>query len=459
MDQKKGFTAILLAGGQGTRMKSPLPKVLHPVAGHPMISRSVHALREAGANEIRVVVGQDQNLVRQVLEPLGVHCFQQQAPNGTADAVASAKPEKIKGPLLVMNGDHPLVQPKDIQHIFQTFNDSKAHISVVTSKVKNPGRLGRIVTHQGQLKAIVEASDASTETLKIHEVNTGIYCFQPSILNTYLPQIQARNQQGEYYLTDIVSLCAENQEKMTTIPAPSHVAFGVNTQEELSRATRFAFWKKNKQLLAEGVMIIDPKLTYIEDDVTVGPAAVIYPGTYLRSGTQIGRFCVIEPHCYIVESTLGASVHVKAGSYIEKTSIANKVLIGPYARLRPGTNIGEGARVGNFVEMKRVDFKAGAKANHLTYLGDAIVGENTNIGCGTITCNYAVDKKKYVTKIGKNVFVGSDTQLIAPVEVGDRAVIASGSTITKDVPEGSLAIARGRQIVKENYSPQKIKKD
>ena len=443
-----------MAAGQGTRMKSPLPKVLHPVAGWPMLQRVIGAVKGAGAKEVRVIVGYGENLVRQVVEPLGVTCHAQKEQKGTADAVRSAQIEDLEGTVLILNGDHPLISEQDVKNIIEDYVNNGSDLTLVSSTLKKPGHFGRVVRHQGQLRAVVEVKDASQDTLNIREVNTGIYVTDAAILKEYLPKINNNNAQKEFYLTDLIGLCFDDHRPIEACRQPVHVAFGVNTQSQLSKASRFLFRKKAQELLEKGVMIIDPTQTYIEEDVSVGEASVLYPGVYLRNGSQIGKFCVIESNSYISGCQIGDSVQIKAGCYLEESVIEMKTSVGPYAHLRPGNQIGKNAKIGNFVEMKKVNFGEGAKASHLTYLGDAIIGKNTNIGCGTITCNYAADKKKYVTKIGENVFVGSDTQFVAPVEVGDNSVVASGSTITKDVPEGALAIARGRQVVKENYKPR-----
>lgn len=451
---RKGFTAIVLAAGQGTRMKSPLPKVLHPVAGLPMISRVISSLQEAGATEVRVVVGHGEELVRRVVEPLGAICFRQEQQNGTGDAVRSAKPDDIEGPIVVVNGDHPLITSEDFKTILEDFNAGRTDLSVVTAKVRNPGSMGRIVRQGGELKAIVEAKDASAETLNINEINVAIYVMMADVLNEFLPQLNTNNAQGEYYLTDIVGLAKEAQKKVGTIQVEKHVAHGVNSQRDLAKASRFAFQRKALELMDEGVVFVDPKASYVEESVSVGQATVIYPGAYLRGTTKVGRFCVIESHAVLTDALLQDSVRILVGSCIEGTEMQSHSAAGPYARLRPGTVVGEEAKIGNFVEMKNTHFHKGAKAGHLTYLGDAEIGENTNIGCGTITCNYAVDKKKYKTTIGQDCFIGSDTQFVAPVNVGDAAVVASGSTITKDVPDRALAVARGKQFIKENYVPK-----
>ncbi len=453
------FNAIILAAGRGTRMASPLPKVLHPVAGIPMIHHVLKACAEVNINEVRIVVGYGQNLVRKVVEPLGAVCCEQTEQKGTADAVRAAKPEDLQGTVLILNGDHPLIESQDLKNFISEFNDIRADLGVVTAEVKNPAEFGRIVRHKGDLHSIVEAKDASADTLKICEINTGIYLVKAEVLNEFLPQIQNQNSKSEYYLTDLVSLCIENRKKVIAIKGHAKVSLGVNNQAELAKATKMMFKRKAHSLMESGVVIIDPSRTYIESDVKVGKATVIYPGAYLRAGTQIGDYCVIEPNAFIYKCRIGDSVQIRAGSYLENSVIMSKATIGPYARLRPETEIGEEAHVGNFVEMKKVKFGSKSKAGHLTYLGDAEVGEETNIGCGTITCNYATDHKKYKTKIGSRVFVGSDSQFVAPVDVGDDAVIASGSTITEDVPAKSLAIARGRQVNKENYQVKKESSD
>lgn len=445
------WTVIILAAGQGTRMKSPLPKVLHPVAGIPLIHHVIETCHTAGLKDIRLVAGHGLPLVRQVVEPLGVQVFIQDRPQGTGHAVRAAQPQTLTGNVMILNGDHPLIQPEDLKQFIQQFESEKLDLMLVTAILKDAKSFGRIVRSGGSLRAIVEAKDASAETLKIREVNTGIYLCKADLLAEQLPKINNRNAQGEYYLTDLVSLCIEDQDRVGTCVGPKHVSVGVNTQAELARATRWMFSLKAKQLMDDGVIIVDPKTTYIEKNVKVGPGTVIAPGTTIRGLTQIGAFVAIEPHCYIVDSWVGDSVQLKAQTYLEKVKIGAKASVGPFARLRPDTEIGEEAHVGNFVEMKKVKFGAKSKAGHLTYLGDADVGTDVNIGCGTITCNYAVDKKKYKTIIGDRVFVGSDSQFIAPVSIGADAVIGSGSTITKDVPEKALAVARSKQFIKENY--------
>ncbi len=452
------FSCIVMAAGKGTRMKTPLPKVVHPVAGRPMIERVLRAVQGAGAGEVRVVVGFGEEMVRAVVEPMGAYCFKQKEQRGTADAVRSAEPETLPGEIMILNGDHPLLEVADIKRIRERFRDSKAALAVVTCEVPEPGGLGRVVRSGGKLRAIVEAKDAGPDVLKIREINTGIYVVKANVLKDLLPRISNKNAQGEYYLTDLIGLAVEKNLNVEGILAEPRVGMGVNNQAELAEATAMAFRRKAAALMENGVMMMAPDSVFIEDTVEVGAASMIYPNVFLRGRTKLGASCVVETGSVLTDAVVADGVHIKAGCYVQEARVSAGVEMGPYAHLRPGTEIGQDCKVGNFVEMKKVKFGKGAKASHLTYLGDAEIGENTNIGCGTITCNYAADRKKYVTKIGKDVFVGSDSQFVAPVTVGDGAVIGSGSTITKDVPAGALAVARAKQFIKENYVPAAPKK-
>ncbi len=447
------LTALILAAGKGTRMKSPLPKVLHPVAGQPMILRSIQAARLAGATEIRLIVGHGQSLVRNVVESTGVVCFEQKEQLGTAHAIRSAQIEDLEGDVLIMNGDHPLVEATDLKNILDNFKELQVDLAVVTAIVKKPGELGRVIRQKEQLKAIVEARDASSETLNIREINTGFYVVKADLLKELLPLIQNDNSKGEYYLTDLIKLALDKSYRVEGLRCNARIAHGVNTQVELAKATRYIFKQKAKKLMEEGVLILDPGSVYIEESVQVAAGTVIYPNVFLRGRTDIGAFCVLEPQVFISDCRVGQSVQVKQGSYLEKSEIHNQCSVGPYARLRPETVLKEEAHIGNFVELKKTVMGRKSKAGHLAYLGDAEIGEECNIGCGAITVNYAADRKKYKTKIGNRVFVGSDVQLIAPVEIGDDAILGAGSVITKPVPAKALAVARGKQFIKENYVP------
>jgi bifunctional UDP-N-acetylglucosamine pyrophosphorylase/glucosamine-1-phosphate N-acetyltransferase len=449
------LSVIVLAAGKGTRMKSPLPKVLHPVVGLPMVMRVLNAAKSMGAKELRVVVGYGEALVRRVIEPMGATAFPQKEQRGTADAVMSAEPGSLKGTVIILTGDNPLLEPSDLKQVVAEFYEMKADVAVVTADMKNPGSLGRIVRQKGELKAIVEAGDAGADTLKIREVNSGMYVAKAEVLAELLPKVKPNNSKGELYLTDIIAIGLEERFKVIAIKARPEVAFGVNDQAELAIASRVVFNRNRKKLLENGVVMVDPRTVYAEDDVVIGGGTVVYPNVYLRGATKIGSYCVLEPGVHIISSSVADSTHIKAGCYFENAVIGEKVQIGPYARLRPETVVGREAHIGNFVELKKTTFGARSKAGHLTYLGDATIGEDVNIGCGTITCNYAADRKKYQTVIESGVFVGSDVQFVAPITVGEGAVIASGSTITEDVPAKALAVARGRQVNKADWSPKK----
>ena len=450
---KKGFSVIILAAGKGTRMKSPLPKVLHPTCGQPMIRKVITEYKKAGGKEIRVVLGFGQEIIRPIIEPMGVFCFVQKDQLGTADAVKAAEPSTLSGTVVIANGDHPLVHAKEIENLVNEFENSSLDLAVVSSKIKNPYGLGRIVRDSsGKLQAIVEEKDASHESKRIREINSGMYLVRGNIFEKILPLIDNNNQQKEYYLTDLVSLSISHGKSVDALCGSRRVSFGVNSQMELAQANKFLFRQKAKDLMDSGVMFLDPNNTYIEDSVTVKSGTLIYPGVHLKGNTHIGKGCTIGPNSFIEDSEILDSVQILSGTIISNSRIESLAQLGPYSHIRPQTKIGKEAKVGNFVELKKVNFGDGAKASHLTYLGDAEIGENTNIGCGTITCNYEKKKKKYVTKIGKNVFVGSDSQFVAPLTVGDGAVIGSGSTITKDVPANSLAVSRSKQVIKEDYA-------
>lgn len=450
MDGKK-ISAVILAAGKGTRMKSALPKVLHPVAGMPMITYPLSAFKMLQIEDIRCIVGYNKDLVRSVVEPLGVSCHVQEVQMGTGHAVQCADISTLNEITIIVNGDHPLLTAEDLQKFYDDFVEQSADMAILTVELSDPKSFGRIVREDGEVKAIIELKDASAEVAKIKEINTGIFIVKSHILKEFLPKLSNSNQQNEYYLTDIVEMCIGNKLKVIAHKGHQRTAFGVNSQRELAQATKSLFKSKVNQLMDDGVIVIDPDHTYIEPTVSVGPGTVINPGVYLKGICKIGALCVIEPNVQIHDSQLEDMVQIRAGSYLEQCKVKSQSVVGPYARLRPQTEIGENCRVGNFVEMKKVKFGDGSKANHLAYLGDADVGKEVNVGCGTITCNYAVDKKKYKTEIGDGVFVGSDVQLVAPVKVGNKAVIGSGTTVTKDVPEKALAVGRAKQLIKEGY--------
>lgn len=446
------LSAIILAAGRGTRMKSPLPKVLHPVAGRPIITYLIQALQGLEVSSIHAVVGYGEKLLRQTLEPLGIQCVHQNEQKGTGHAVMQVPLAPLEDTVMICNGDHPLVRAHHLKPLLEEFRLQQLDLAVVSAKVPRPGSMGRIVRDGGRLRAIVEAKDASASALKIGEINTGFYLVKKTVLSQFLPKMKANNAQGEYYLTDLVEMAVSSGLKVDALPAGAEVAFGVNEQKELALATKSVYRQKAYELMESGVVIVDPENVYIDPTSEIGPATVVYPGVVLQGQCQVGSFCVLEPHCFLSHSVVADSSQIRAGSYLEEAKVASQSVIGPYARLRPQTEVGSECKVGNFVEIKKSKLDRGVKVSHLAYVGDAEVGENTNLGCGIITVNYSADKKKHKTKIGKDVFVGSDCQLVAPVSIGDGALVAAGSTVTKDVAAGDLAIGRSRQENKPGYA-------
>ncbi|MBE8221866.1 MAG: UDP-N-acetylglucosamine diphosphorylase/glucosamine-1-phosphate N-acetyltransferase [Bdellovibrionales bacterium] len=445
------ISVIILAAGKGTRMKSNLPKVLHPVAGLPILYRTLTQIKSLGVKDVRVVVGHGQKLVEPLVNNFRAKVCIQKELNGTAGAVMSADLNSAQDNIIILNGDHPFIRAKELDDLIKKHINQNSEFSVITSVVKYPGDRGRMLYFENKPKAIIEAKDASIETLKIKEVNTGMYITKLNLLKKFLPKLTTHANSKELYFTEVLSLAVESDCKVSFLKASNDLAFGVNSQEDLAIATGMAFKNKNKILMSKGVVILNPKTTFIEELVEVGPGTVIYPGAHLKGKTAIGCFCVLEPNVFINSSCVENSVQIKMGSYIESSVLKEKAVVGPYAHLRPESHIGKSAKIGNFVETKKAIIGDGVKASHLSYLGDVTIGANTNIGCGVVTCNYTLNKTKEKTIIGSNVFVGSNTQLIAPVELKNKSCTAAGSVINKDVPEKALAVARAKQINKENF--------
>lgn len=449
------LTVIVLAAGRGKRMASQLPKVLHPVAGQPMIARSLKSISDVYPKQIRVVVGHASHIVSSVAGKFKALCFQQSENSwGTAQAVLAARPEEIKGDVLIVNGDHPLIGTADLVQFVQSYHKLSADCVVASFKNPHPSEYGRLLFKGDQLIDIVETYEVEKTKIESQFVNAGLYLIKAELLTQYLKEVK-KNVKEEHNLTDIISILHEKNYKVRAIDVPWNVAFGVNNQRELAVATSIAFENNCYRHMDNGVVIMDFKNTYIEGDVVIGKGSLIYPGVHLRGKTKIGSFCAIESNVCIFDSLIKNYVNVKTGSYIEGAVIGEKSIIGPYAHLRPETVIGDKCHIGNFVETKKIKMGDSSKAAHLTYLGDAEIGKEVNIGCGTVTCNYGTDKKKRKTKIGDKVFIGSGSQLVAPVEVGDEAVVGAGSVITKNVPKGNLAIERTDQKNIKDYKESK----
>lgn len=449
---------VILAAGQGTRMKSRLPKVLHPVAGRPMIEHVLRTARSIAPATITVIVGHQADAIRARLAGHIDLRFAVQEPQlGTAHALqqAEAALSGRTGTLVMLSGDVPLLSSATLRRLVETHHAAGAAATVITAMVERPYGYGRIVRAGGRIVRIVEERDASPAERQIREINSGIYAFDLAPLWEALRGIASKNAQGEFYLTDLVGIYHRRKLPVETLVLESvHETRGINSRSELAEVSRIVRQTKNEELMAAGVTIIDPATTYIEQDVVVGPDTVIHPGVILEGQTKVGSACEIHAHVRIVDSELADRVTVKNFCLIVGTHVADGASIGPFAHLRPETMVGEGARIGNFVELKKTSLGPGSKANHLAYLGDATIGAQVNVGAGTITCNYD-GASKHPTVIEDGAFIGSDTQLIAPVRIGKGAYVAAGSSITEDVPAGALGVARSRQTNVEGWVERK----
>ena len=452
---------IVLAGGKSKRMKTQTSKVLHFLLGKPIIFYPLEIAKSLKSEKIIVVIGKDGDELKKVLSEEKVEFALQPTPRGTADAVKCALNclENAQGSVLILYGDAPLFELSTIKRLVKTHLRQNADISLLTAKMPEPKGYGRILRGQkGEVIGIVEEKDASEKERLINEVNAGVYCVKIDFLKTALKKIQPENRQKEYYLTDLISIAYNEGKTIATSSANNwKEILGINTRRELAQATAILRERINQRWMEQGVSIEDPNNVLIEPEVKIGKDTVIEAGARILGKSKIGKNCWIQSGARIVDSVIEDGVEIRQGSVIEESRVKSGAVIGPMAHLRPGSVVGKKARIGNFVELKKAVIGDGTKASHLTYLGDAKIGKNVNIGCGTITCNYD-GEKKHQTIIEDEVFVGSDTQLIAPVKVGKGAYIGSGSTITDDVPAHSLAIARARQVVKPGWRKKKAKK-
>jgi bifunctional UDP-N-acetylglucosamine pyrophosphorylase/glucosamine-1-phosphate N-acetyltransferase len=439
---------VILAAGQGSRMKSRLPKVLHPIAGRPMIEHVLRTAESVSPATVTLIVGHRADIVRERLKGRGNLQFALQDPQlGTAHALQQAEPVLAgrTGTVVLLSGDVPLLRPEALRRLVETHQAAGAAATVMTANVERPYGYGRIVRTDRRIARIVEERDASPAERQIREINSGIYAFDLAPLFDALRGIASQNAQGEFYLTDLIAIYRRRKLPVETLlNEHPHEIRGINSRTELAEVSRIVRQTKNEELMAAGVTIIDPATTYIDPDVQVGSDTVIHPGVLLEGQTRIGAACELHANVRIVDSEIGDQVTVNNFCLIVGAQVANGVQVGPFAHLRPETRVGEKAKIGNFVELKKTTLGPGSKANHLSYLGDATIGSNVNVGAGTITCNYD-GERKHPTVIEDGAFIGSDTQLIAPVKVGKGAYVGAGSSITEDVPAGALGIARGRQ--------------
>ena len=452
--QTMDTTAILLAAGQGTRMKSSHPKVLHQILGRPMITYLIDTLKSIGVPDILVVVGYQAEKVKAALAGEGVRFVVQKPQQGTGHAVQVAMPAvpPQTRTVMVLCGDVPLIDGESIAALEHLHRESGAAVTVQTVELPEGAHYGRVVRDaQGQVKDVVQSKDARDrpDILGIREINTGAYCFEAAFLRQALGELEVSPVTGEIYLTDMIALAHRHGRTVEALVDPDWPnLLGINSRQELAEATQTLKRRINEGHMQAGVTFMDPETTYIGPLVTIGRDTIIYPNVYLEGETTVGENCVLEPNVKITDSTLDNDVYVKMGSVIAESRLGSGVQVGPYSHLRPLSDLREGAKVGNFVEIKKSILYPGVKAGHLTYLGDAEVGEGTNVGAGTITCNYdGVHKHK--TIIEEGAFIGSNTALVAPVTVGAGAYVGAGSTITKNVPPGKLGLSRARQVLRE----------
>jgi bifunctional UDP-N-acetylglucosamine pyrophosphorylase/glucosamine-1-phosphate N-acetyltransferase len=455
----ENVAAVILAAGKGTRMKSDVVKVLHPAAGRPMISWAVDAARAAGAAPVVLVVGHQADAVRTAfLDAADVRCALQEEQLGTGHAVACAREglAGFSGTVLILCGDTPLLRDETLQGLIAYHRENGAALTVLTAVMNNPYGYGRVVRDaDGRVLRIVEQKDASPEEQAVCEINSGIYCMEADFLFANIDSISSDNAQQEFYLTDLISIAVKHDRTcLGRCTDDADEIMGVNDRVQLAEASRILRRRINRDLMCSGVSLVDPDHSYIDHGVLIGADTVVHPNCSISGATVIGSGCTIENSVSITDCTIGDNCHIKAGSVLEGSELHADVSVGPMAHLRPGTLLNDHVKIGNFVETKKIVMGEGSKASHLTYLGDAEIGSNVNIGCGTITCNYD-GVNKHRTVIGDDVFIGSDVQLVAPVKVGRNSLVAAGTTVTVDVPPDSLAISRVPQVNKEGWCLRK----
>lgn len=444
---KQELVAVILAAGKGTRMKSALPKVLHTVGGKPMLSHVLAAAKGAGVERSLAVIGFGGDEVQATLGPVVEYVVQAEQ-LGTGHALMQTQPllEGFRGRLLLLCGDTPLLQTSTLKELIGFHQGRGAAATVLTAIPANADGYGRILRGpDGRVEGIVEQKDASPDQRAIREINTGIYCFDAEPLFGALAGLSRNNAQGEYYLTDVLSILARQGKNVEAMPvADFQETLGINSRLQLAEAETILRRRKLNELMEAGVTVMDPNSTFVDAGVVIEADTILYPFTWIEGDTRIGRNCRIGPNSRIADSRLGDSVSLHF-SYAHECELADRVTVGPYVHLRPQTRLDPDVKIGNFVEIKNSQVGRGSKVPHLSYIGDTDIGFGVNIGSGTITVNYD-GKKKHRTVIGDEAFIGCNTNLVAPVTVGEGAYVAAGSTITKDVPPRALGVGRARQM-------------
>jgi bifunctional UDP-N-acetylglucosamine pyrophosphorylase/glucosamine-1-phosphate N-acetyltransferase len=439
-------------------MKTRRPKLLHPLGGRPVVDHVLRTAQSLGPASITLIVGYQAEALQAALSAYPGLGFALQEPQlGTGHAVLQARAALAgrAGTVLLLSGDVPLTRAATLRRLVAHHRDTGAAATLITAHLPRPYGYGRVIRKDGAIHRIVEERDATPEQRKITEINSGIWAFALEGLFEALAGLGSNNDQGEYYLTDLVQAYRRAGRRVETVLVddPAEIR-GINSQYELAELGAVVRSARNDELMAAGVTLVDPDRTYIEADVEVGADTILHPNVYLEGRTRVGAGCVIHAGSRLVNAEIGDGVVIRNYCVVEDARVASGAVVGPFAHLRPGSDVGAQAHVGNFVELKKTVLGAGSKANHLSYHGDAVIGEGVNVGAGTITCNYD-GVHKHQTTIEDGAFIGSDTQLVAPVTVGRGAYVGAGSSITQDVPPGALAVARGQQVNKEGWVDRK----
>jgi len=459
------FGIAIMAAGKGTRLKSKRPKVLHEVGGRALLLHVIAAAKKVVTSEnIYCVIGHESERVRAAVAATGVKFVLQAEQRGTGHALQMVKAdfalsnEPVPENLIVLSGDVPLIRPETIELIRQTHLAENAAMTILTAVPPNPTGYGRVLranANGSEVTAIVEQKSLLPDQLNAPEINSGIYCFRTAALFSKLDLLSTNNAHGEFYLTDVAAMLVEDGERVVAVQAESvDEVLGANTIAEMMHLDAAVRLATARRLMSEGVTIFRPETCVIDAEVQVGPDTIIEPYVQLLGATTVGSECRIRSYSVVQQSTIGDGVVVRNGCILDQAVVGDGALLGPYAHLRPESDIGPNAHVGNFCETKKIKLGAGSKANHLTYLGDAIIGAGVNVGAGVITCNYD-GVHKHLTEIGDGVFVGSDSTLVAPIKIGDGAYIAAGSCITEEVPADALAFGRARQANKAGWAAAK----
>lgn len=449
------FKALILAAGKGTRMKSKYPKVIHKVCGKEMVNHVIGASKNAGVDEVITILGHEAEIVKEKLEK-GTLTVMQTEQLGTGHAVKMAKDYiDDEDTVLVLCGDTPLIKEETIKKLFDYHKDNKYHATVLTTIIENPTGYGRIIRDENDdLLKIVEQKDATDKEKETKEINSGIYCFNGKSLRESLELIDNNNAQNEYYLTDTIKIIREKGNKVGAFNGSKiEELMGVNSRVELSKAEQIMKQRINELHMVNGVTIIDTTSTYIECDVEIGNDTIIYPGVMISKNSKIGSNCTIGMNSKISNSKIGDNTTIENSTIID-SEVGENTSVGPYAYLRPNSKLGNNVKIGDFVEVKNATIEDNSKASHLSYIGDAHVGKDVNIGCGVVFVNYD-GKNKHKSIVKDGAFIGSNSNLVAPVTINEKGYIATGSTITKDVPQGALAVARKRQENKDGWVERK----